>query len=250
MYPGVHAVERADQAAIVMAGSGETVTYRELEARSNRLAHLLRAEGLKRLDHYALFLENHVRFVECCVAGERSGLYYTCVNSYLTPSELAYIVNNSRSQALITSRSKRDVALAALAECPNVKLVLIVDGPSESDTILNLDEATAKFPSTPIDDEALGAGDALFLGNDRQAQGSIATPAGTAAFAAVAALQLSHQALAIHRRIDLSLARAALSLGAARRRQSDDPYGWDGRRHGAFRRRAISAIDRETSRDP
>ena len=83
------------------------------------------------------------------MAGERSGLYYTCVNSYLTPSELAYIVNNSQSQALITSRAKREVALAALAECPNVKLVLIVDGPGESDTILNLDEATAKFPADP-----------------------------------------------------------------------------------------------------
>src|SRR5271169_4859252 len=38
MYPGLHAVARADQPAIIMAGSGETVTYRELEARSNRLA--------------------------------------------------------------------------------------------------------------------------------------------------------------------------------------------------------------------
>ena len=49
MYPGQHAVQRADQPAIVMARSGETITYRELEACSNRLAHLLRAIGLKRL---------------------------------------------------------------------------------------------------------------------------------------------------------------------------------------------------------
>ena len=78
MYPGLHAVARADQPAVVMAGSGETVTYRELEARSNRLAHLLRAVGLKRLDHYAIFMENHPRFFDCCAAGERSGLYFTC----------------------------------------------------------------------------------------------------------------------------------------------------------------------------
>ena len=72
MYPGRHAEARADQPAIIMGRSGETVTYRELEARSNRLAHLLRAIGLKRLDHYAIFMENHPRFVECCAAGERS----------------------------------------------------------------------------------------------------------------------------------------------------------------------------------
>src|SRR5271170_6053005 len=121
MYPGQHAVQRADQPAVIMAQSGETVTYRELEARSNRLAHLLRALGLKRLDHYAIFMENHPRFVECCAAGERSGLYYTCVNSFLTAPELAFIVSNSLSKVLITSQAKRDIALAALADCPRIE---------------------------------------------------------------------------------------------------------------------------------
>ena len=101
-----------------MAESGETVTYRELEARSNRLAHLLRAFGLKRLDHYAIFMENHPRYVECCAAGERSGLYYTAVNSFLNAVEVAYIVNNSLSKVLITSEAKRDVALDGAARLP------------------------------------------------------------------------------------------------------------------------------------
>jgi long-chain acyl-CoA synthetase len=171
MYPGTHAQARADQPAIIMAGSGETVTYRELEARSNRLAHLLRAVGLKRRDHYAVFMENHSRFVECDAAGERSGLYYTNVNSFLTAGELAYIVNNSLSQVLITSQARRKVALEALRECPNVGLCLIVDGPGEATRIRNLDEATAEFPATPIGDESLGAGDALFFGHHRQAEG-------------------------------------------------------------------------------
>ena len=69
---------------IVMARSGETITYRQLDERSNRLAHLLRAAGLRRGDHYAVFMENHPRYIECCAAGERAGLYYTNVNSYLT----------------------------------------------------------------------------------------------------------------------------------------------------------------------
>ena len=105
MYPGQHAVQRADQPAIVMARSGETITYRELEARSNRLAHLLRAIGLKRLDHYAIFMDS-IPLVECCGAGERSGLYYTAVNSFLAAGELAYIVNNSQSKVLIASQAK------------------------------------------------------------------------------------------------------------------------------------------------
>src|SRR5579872_7624596 len=109
-----------------MARSGETIAYREFEARANRLAHLLRAIGLKRLDHYAIFMENHPRYIECCAAGERSGLYYTAVNSFLTAPELAYIVDNSLSRVLITSEAKREIALAALSDCPKVELCLIV----------------------------------------------------------------------------------------------------------------------------
>jgi long-chain acyl-CoA synthetase len=84
MYTGKHVHLRPLQPAFIMAASGETVTYRELDARSNRLAHLLRRRGLKRLDHYSIFMENNSRYLEACGAGERSGLYYTCVNSYLT----------------------------------------------------------------------------------------------------------------------------------------------------------------------
>jgi long-chain acyl-CoA synthetase len=157
MYPGQHAQARLGQPAVVMAGSGESVSYRELEARSNRLAHLLRAAGLRRLDHYAVFMENHPRFVECCAAGERSGLYYTCINSFLTAPELAYIVNNSLSKVLITSQAKREIALAALTDCPRVELCLVVDGPGEGTRVRNLDEATADSPATPSPDESLGA---------------------------------------------------------------------------------------------
>jgi long-chain acyl-CoA synthetase len=81
------------------------------------LAHLLRASGLKRLDHYSIFMENNNRYVEGCGAGERAGLYYTCVNSYLKADELAFILNNSESKALITSRANRDIAAQAIKQC-------------------------------------------------------------------------------------------------------------------------------------
>ena len=45
----------ADRLAFIMAGSGEAVTYGELDARSNRLAHLLRQVDMVRLDHFRGF---------------------------------------------------------------------------------------------------------------------------------------------------------------------------------------------------
>ena len=156
MYPGKQVALHADRAAVIMADTGETITYGELDARSNRLAHLLRRRGLRRLDHYSIYMENHARYVECCAAGQRAGLYYTCVNSFLTVEELAYILTNSQSKILITSQAKRDVALAAMALCPAVELCLIVDGPGGGDKVLNLEQAASGLPSTPIADEALG----------------------------------------------------------------------------------------------
>ena len=157
MYPGEHAKERPDQAAFIMASTGEAVTYRELEARSNRLAHLVRAVGLRRLDHMAIFMENNPRFLECCSAGERSGLYYTCVNSYLSVEEVAYIINDSGSRVVITSAAKREVAAQLPAHCPNVERWLMVDTESPDGPFEPYVEATAGYSSEPIPDEQLGA---------------------------------------------------------------------------------------------
>ena len=156
MYAAQYATAHPDRAAFIMAATGETVSYAELEARSNRLAHLLRAHGLRRLDHYSIFMENNNRYLESCGAGERAGLYYTCVNSYLKAEELAYILNNSESKALITSASRRDVALEALKQCPNVTLCLIVDGSGDDAPFQDYARAVSAFPGTPIADEWLG----------------------------------------------------------------------------------------------
>jgi long-chain acyl-CoA synthetase len=101
-------------------------------------------------------MENNARYLECCAAGERAGLYYTPASSYLTADELAYVLRNSRSSVLITSRSKLEVARRALALSPDVTSCLVVDGPGDGDRVISLDEAVQGLPTTPIADEALG----------------------------------------------------------------------------------------------
>lgn len=159
MYAGQYPKSHPNRPAFIMASTEETVSYAELEARSNQLAHLLRQHGLKRLDHFSVFMENNNRYIEVCTAGERSGLYYTCINSYLKADELAYILNNSESTALITSRSRQDVALEAIKQCPKITLFLVVDGDHESNNngpFLDYAQAISGFPKTPIADEFLG----------------------------------------------------------------------------------------------
>jgi long-chain acyl-CoA synthetase len=159
VYAGQFPKTHPERAAFIMASTGESVTYAELEARSNQLAHLLRQNGLKRLDHFSMFMENNNRFLEACAAGERAGLYYTCVNSYLKADELAYILNNSESTALVTSRSRQAVALEAIKHCPKIKLCLVVDRDelsSANGPFIDYAQAISRFPITPIADECLG----------------------------------------------------------------------------------------------
>ena len=162
MYPGAIASVCPERVAFIMAESGQSMTYGDLEIRSNRLAHLLRAQGLERLDHYAVFMENNSRYIESCVAGERSGLYYTCINNYLKSNELAYIINNSESQILITSESCLDVVKKAIGDCPRLRLCLVVDADSHLDfrvgltQVLSYEKKISEYVDTPIQDECLG----------------------------------------------------------------------------------------------
>ena len=152
MYPGAYAQKNPDRPAFIMASTGESVSYQAFEARSNQLAHYLRSHGLDNGDHYAIFMENNARYLECCAAGERAGLYYTCVNSFLQADELAYILNNSESKVLITSADKAAVARAALADAPGVAQCLIVEGGGADDYAA----AIERFPAEPIEGERLG----------------------------------------------------------------------------------------------
>ena len=170
MYPGAYATQHPDRAAFIMASTGEQVTYAEYEARSNQLAHFLRDVGLGIHDHYSIFMENNNRYLESCSAGERAGLYYTCINSYLKADELAYILNNSESKVLITSADKYAVAQEAIKDAPGISHCLVVDG-AGVDGATDYASTLASYPSTPIADECLGTSMLYSSGTTGQPKG-------------------------------------------------------------------------------
>ncbi|MER6938501.1 acyl-CoA synthetase [Nocardioides sp. NPDC127514] len=110
MFPGIWAARTPDKPAIVMAGSGRTLTYQELEERSLRVARHLRACGLRRGDVVALLTDNRPEAYEVYWAALRSGLYITAVNSHLSADEAAYIVTDCGAKALVVSAGVPAVA--------------------------------------------------------------------------------------------------------------------------------------------
>src|SRR5215831_7386466 len=103
MHPKHHAKTHPDKPAYIMASSGETVTYGQLDRQSNRIAQLFRSLGLKARDHIAIFLENNPRFFEICWGAQRAGLIYTAISSRLTAAEVDYIVGDCGAKVFITS---------------------------------------------------------------------------------------------------------------------------------------------------
>jgi acyl-CoA synthetase (AMP-forming)/AMP-acid ligase II len=154
MYPGARAAEAPDKAAVVMATTGEVVTYKQLDDESNRLAHLLQAAGLRPGDHIAVMLENHPRFFPIVWAAQRSGLYYTAMSSRLTGDEVEYILNDCEARVFITSAAVRDVAAATVAATPAVELRLMLDGAAEG--FESYEDAVARYPAEPIAGEVEG----------------------------------------------------------------------------------------------
>ena len=62
MFPGAIAQEAPDRPAVIMATTGQVITFAQLDAAANRLSHVLREAGLVAGDHIAICLENHPRY--------------------------------------------------------------------------------------------------------------------------------------------------------------------------------------------
>ncbi len=154
MSIGTHAALARERAAVIDSVSGEIVTYRELDARSNRFAQLLYASGLRRGDTVALFMENNLRFLEIVWAARRSGLYLTAVNRYLTADEAAYIIDDSDATLLISSAALADVAAALPARLPRCRRYVMTDGAIAGWE--SYEFSVAAFPAEPLAEQWLG----------------------------------------------------------------------------------------------
>jgi long-chain acyl-CoA synthetase len=151
MYPGPLAETQPNKVAYVMAGSGEEVTYAQLNDRSNQLAQLLWDRGIRPGDTIAICMENNATYLVATWAAQRSGLYYTCVSSRLTVGEAEYILNDCAAQAFITSNEKRELAAELLDKTPNVHTRLMVGGSIEGyenfeDTVAGYSSGTTGRP--------------------------------------------------------------------------------------------------------
>jgi len=147
------AARTPDKAAYIVAETGETLTFRELNEQSIRLGRLLRRK-LDIGDRYSVLLENSPAYCIAAWAGRRAGLRYVPVNWHLSFEEAAYIVENSDSKGLISSPKLADLANGVAERMQDLEL-LLSSGESFG-KFRSLAEAVADESAEPMDPEVEG----------------------------------------------------------------------------------------------
>lgn len=99
-----HAVDAAPENLALKVGD-RAVTYAELEADANRLAHYLQAQGVSAGDHVAIYAKNSIEHVVATLAIVKIRATTINVNYRYVESELDYIFDNADVVALIHERS-------------------------------------------------------------------------------------------------------------------------------------------------
>lgn len=146
----------SDKTALVLHPCGIRLSFAELEARANRLAHYFRQAGLREGDTIAVLMENNEHLHALMWAARRAGLYYALINTHLTAAEAAYIVADSGATAVIGSRALRQVCdeLAQYLRNGLPELRILADDQLEG--WLRYPDCVADQPDTPIADEREG----------------------------------------------------------------------------------------------
>ena len=99
-------IARATRPALEFEGGDgrrSAFTFGDLENRSNRLAHLLRARGTKAGDRVAFFLQNRVEVIDLWLAGAKLGLIIVPINVLYRERELTHILRDAEPTAVVTS---------------------------------------------------------------------------------------------------------------------------------------------------
>ncbi len=98
---------------IAVESAQGNLSYAELNAQANRIAHRLLASGITAGDAVALLCSNRPEFIAVRFACHRMGIRLTPVNWHLAPEEAAYIIDNCDAKALFADARVSEAARVA-----------------------------------------------------------------------------------------------------------------------------------------
>src|SRR5450631_4926043 len=124
---------------------GKSITYRELDERSNQLAHLLRAKGVNKGDRVGLFFPKCVESIISMLGVLKAGGVYVPLDPQAPADRVGYIIGNCGIRILITNSEKRVVltpeTLSTLESC------ILTEGTGDGGELIEWSRL-AEFPAS------------------------------------------------------------------------------------------------------
>ena len=151
MHPSVHAQTNPDKPAVIVAETGEMVTYRELDEASNRVAQVIASRGLGPGDVVAFMIGNQAAYYAIIWGAHRTGVHFVCLSTRLTADETNYTLENSGADLFILSseHAAQAAGIETTAECFSLGGPIPGYAPWE--------EAVSAMPATRIAREIAGS---------------------------------------------------------------------------------------------
>jgi acyl-CoA synthetase (AMP-forming)/AMP-acid ligase II len=116
-----------------MVAGDRRITYRELDARANRVANFLRKSGVGAGDHVGLYLYNSIEFMEGVLGAMKIRAVPININYRYVAEELAYMVDNADLKALFFQRELTDTVADVARRFPRLTLKVALDDDSGAD---------------------------------------------------------------------------------------------------------------------
>ncbi len=116
-------VNRRDSTALEFAGT--TYTFGDIDARSNRMAHLLAQRGLNQGDRLCVYLANCVELIDLYLACVKLGVIFVPINILYRDREIAHILNDAEPFMMVRAEDLETLnreAAALPADRPQTSL--------------------------------------------------------------------------------------------------------------------------------
>jgi fatty-acyl-CoA synthase len=114
---------------------GQTTTWAQLDSRVSALAGALHRRGIGFGDRVMILMLNRPEFIEATLAANRLGAIAVPVNFRLTPTELAYLVDNSGAAILITEPMLAPIAAAVRDITSVLSTVIVAEAPTDEQVL-------------------------------------------------------------------------------------------------------------------